>query len=76
MTRTRLRRALQILLAACAFFALTGGTAHADEQTLQVRVQDASQTKKVPVEGVHVVVTDPSGTVTTDRPVHAHNVGS
>jgi len=66
LTRTRLRRALQVLLAACAFFALTGGTAHADEQTLQVRVQDASETKKVPVEGVHVVVTDASGAVVAE----------
>lgn len=74
MTRTRLRRALQILLAACAFFALTGGTAHADEQTLQVRVQDASQTKKVPVEGVHVVVTDPSGTVVAEGDTDAKGV--
>ena len=74
MTRTRLRRALQILLAACAFFALTGGTAHADEQTLQVRVQDASQPKKVPVEGVHVVVTDPSGTVVAEGDTDAKGV--
>ncbi|MEZ5273598.1 MAG: branched-chain amino acid ABC transporter permease [Ilumatobacteraceae bacterium] len=65
---------MQILLAACAFFALTGGTAHADEQTLQVRVQDASQPKKVPVEGVHVVVTDPSGTVVAEGDTDAKGV--
>ncbi len=63
-----------MLLALCAAFAVMGETAHAEEQTLQVRVQDTRETKKQPVEGVAFTVTDPSGAVVAEGVTDAEGV--
>jgi len=57
-----------LLLATCAFFALFGDVAHAEEEILQVRVQNTATAggKKEPVAGVGISVTDPSGAVVAE----------
>ena len=63
MVTSSFRRALRLLLVTFAFFALFSETAHADEEILQVRVQNTATTggKKEPVAGVDIVVTDAAG---------------
>ena len=60
-----LRRLVRTLLAACALFALFAEPAHAEDNILQVRVQETPEGggKKQPVAGVEVSVTDASGAV-------------
>ena len=58
-----LTRALALLFTLLASLALLGGTAHADDQSLQVRVQNLSSDAREPVEGVGISVADASGTV-------------
>jgi len=57
-----LRKLIRILLAAVAFVALFSEPAHADEETIQVRVQFTPEGgKKQPVEGVEISVADSGG---------------
>ena len=57
-----------MLIATCAFFALFSDVAHAEEEILQVRVQNTATAggKKEPVAGVGISVTDPSGAVVAE----------
>jgi len=61
------RKVIRTVLAAFAFIALFSDTAHADEETIQVRVQYTPEgAKKEPVEGVEISITDPSGAVVAE----------
>ncbi len=67
MASTTFRKVSRIGLAAFAFIALFSGTAHADEETIQVRVQHTPEGgKKEQVEGVEITITDPSGSVVAE----------
>ena len=63
MASSVLKKLVRALLAACALFALFAEPAHADDNILQVRVQNTPEGggKKQPVEGVAVTVTDATG---------------
>lgn len=64
------------MLAATAFFAVFSDTAHADEEIIQVRVQETPTGggKKQPVEGVEISITDPSGAVVGEGATDAKGV--
>lgn len=64
------------MLAATAFFAVFSDTAHADEEIIQVRVQEtpAGGGKKQPVEGVEISITDSSGAVVGEGATDAKGV--
>lgn len=67
MASSPIRTLTRLLFAALAFTALFSDTAHADEETLQVRVQVTPEGgKKEPVEGVGFTITDPSGAVVAE----------
>ncbi|NMD25440.1 MAG: hypothetical protein GYA65_14795, partial [Actinobacteria bacterium] len=57
-----------MLLATCAFFALFSDVTHAEDEILQVRVQNTATAggKREPVAGVAVTVTDPGGAVVAE----------
>ena len=67
---------IRIVLAATAFFAVFSDTAHADEEIIQVRVQQTPEGggKKQPVEGVEISITDPSGAVVVEGATDAEGV--
>ena len=68
MVSSALRRAIRLLLATCAFFALFSDVTHAEDEILQVRVQNTASAggKREPVAGVAVTVTDPGGAVVAE----------
>lgn len=68
MASSTFRKVIRIVLAAFALFALFSDTAHADEETIQVRVQHTPEDggKKQPAEGVEITITDPSGAVVAE----------
>lgn len=68
MASSPIRKLIRIVLAAIAFFAVFSDTAHADEEIIQVRVQEvpAGGGKKQPVEGVEISIADPSGAVVAE----------
>ena len=75
MASSSFRKLVRLVLAVLAFTALFSETAHADEETIQVRVQHTPVGgKKEPVEGVEFTVTDPSGAVVAEGVTDAKGV--
>jgi len=61
------RKVIRIVLAAFAFIAFFSGTAHAEDETIQVRVQFTPEGgKKEPVEGVDLSITDAAGALVAE----------
>jgi len=71
-----IRKLVRALLAACALFALFAEPTYADDNILQVRVQNSPEGggKKQPVEGVRITVTDATGAVVAEGVTGADGV--